>query len=1170
MTLRGFKSFADKTTLALEPGISIIVGPNGSGKSNVIDAISWVLGEQGPRSLRGGRMEDVIFAGTQRRPALAMAEVSLTIDNTAGDLPLEFTEVTITRTLFRSGEAEYRLNGLPCRLLDIREVLSDGGIGREQHTIIGQGHLDEMLTADPIQIRASIEEAAGVAKHRRRKERALRRIAATDANLVRISDVLSEVRRLLRPLREQAEIAKRHASVVEELERIQVILAARELGEIRRRLGPDGAVDLEGPIRAAELDVAALDATLAEAGRRRAEAAGRTERGREVAWSLNRLAERLRSLARLAHERDRSLSAELAGITEAGAQARLDELARELAGAEPLLEEAAAAAESAEARVATRREALAQAEATLSGVQARVLPLRNAQREAQGIVVQARGELATLMASMEAAEAEQGRADERRRALDEARRRALAALEESRVALAELEAAEAPHVEVIAELEERLETAEQERQAGLSALADAEREAATWRARAQVRDGASPEAARRIAASGLLGVIGVLSDLVQITPASKAALEALVGPAGSVLVVEDAAAAERALQAAGAGEPLGILVASGADAPMLGGRPLADLLRPISGPAAAALAGVYLARGAAEAARLAGEHPEAVFVTLDGVMATGRLLVSTSAAAGARAAEAEAQLAGARDHLSAVEAEIAALRRTFGEAASVLNRADADIAAASDRAASAERELHALDREAGVMDEGSQRTADSTSTLAGRITDLERGLLEAQARADAAARELETYADEQVAAARVRGEAAGALDEARLAAARAAERHRLLVERCGELRSALERAAAEAAKIGGRRADLAARLERARSVFASAGILGDGAGVWAAEAEEVYRACGRATAEADAAVSGLQERRASLVGAVDALRERARTEGLAAAELRIRSRIIEERWGQEGRDVEALVERFGQRLEDEDPTSLMDPWDRSAAAEDEALQRRQARLDRDLAAMGRVNPLAAAEFEALTEREQFLTSQIADVRTSRRDLLKVVAEVDDRIRELFLGAFSDVAREYEHVFSTLFPGGVGRLRLTDPADVLETGVEVEARPGGKNLRRLSLLSGGERALAGLALAFAIFRARPSPFYVLDEVEAALDDVNLHRFLGLLREFRTSSQLIVVTHQKRTMELADILYGISVRSDGASRVISERLRSLPGSPEGIVGRDLADRSLPLEN
>src|SRR2546423_6632848 len=412
LTVRGFKSFADKTTLALEPGISIIVGPNGSGKSNVVEAISWVLGEQGPRSLRGGRMEDVIFAGTQRRPALAMAEVSLTLDNTAGDLPLEVTEVTLTRTLFRSGEAEYRLNGLPCRLLDIREVLSDGGIGREQHTIIGQGHLDEMLTADPIQIRAYGKEPAGGPKHRRRKERALRPIAATEANLVRISDVLSEVRRLLRPLREQAEIAKRHASVVEELERIHVIVAARELGGIRRRLGPDGALDLETPIRAAELDVAGVDAALGEAGRWRAEAAGRTERGREGAWSLNRPAERLRAPARPAPDRDRSPAADAPRVTEAGAQARLDELARELAGAEPLRAAAEAAAEAPEARVAPRREALAQAEATLSRVQTRVLPLRNAQRESQGIVVQARGELAPLTAPMEAADAERRPADE--------------------------------------------------------------------------------------------------------------------------------------------------------------------------------------------------------------------------------------------------------------------------------------------------------------------------------------------------------------------------------------------------------------------------------------------------------------------------------------------------------------------------------------------------------------------------------------------------------------------------------------------------------------------------------------------------------------------------------------------------------------------------------------
>src|SRR5437870_147033 len=669
LTLRGFKSFADRTTVVLEPGISIIVGPNGSGKSNIIDAVSWVLGEQGPRSLRGGRMEDVIFAGTPQRPALAMAEVSLTIDNTAGDLPLEFSEVTVTRTLFRSGEAEYRLNGLPCRLLDIREVLSDGGIGREQHTIIGQGHLDDMLIADPTQIRAYVEEAAGVAKHRRRKERALRRIAATEANLVRIADVLAEVRRLLRPLREQAEMARRHAAVAEELGRIQLVLAARELAEIRRRLGPDGALDLDAPIRSSEHEIADLDQALVAAGRERAEAAGRRERGREVAWSLNRLAERLRALARLAHERERSLGAELSGITEAGAQARLDELSRALAAADPALAEAAADAERADAAVARRREELAAAEASLADVQSRVAPLRSAQRDAQGVTVRVRGELATLTASMEAARGERDRAGERRQTLDAARERARVVLAEARATLAALEAAEEPHVETLAELEDRLEAAERDRQSALRSLAEAERQAATWRARAQVRAGASPEATRRLASSGLEGVIGVLSDLVEIPPESKTALEALVGPASSVLVVADAEAAQRALQAAGAGEPLGILVAAAAAPPAFGGRSLVELVRPLAPPAAAALGGVYVAGGPAEAARLAGEHPQGVFVTLEGVMATGRLLVSTSAAAGARAAEAEAALAAARHPIAGLEAAIAGVRGGYEEAA---------------------------------------------------------------------------------------------------------------------------------------------------------------------------------------------------------------------------------------------------------------------------------------------------------------------------------------------------------------------------------------------------------------------------------------------------------------------------------------------------------------------
>lgn len=1146
LTLRGFKSFADKTTLALEPGISVIVGPNGSGKSNVIDAVSWVLGEQGARSLRGGRMEDVIFAGSPQRPALAMAEVTLTIDNSSGSLPLEFAEVTITRTLFRSGEAEYRLNGLPCRLLDIREVLSDGGIGREQHTIIGQGHLDEMLTADPVQIRAYIEEAAGIAKHRRRKERSLRRIAAADANLVRVSDVLSEVRRHLRPLREQAEVAKRHAAIVDELERVGVILGAREIYDVRRRLGPEGSVDLETPIRETEAEIAGLDESIAEAARDRAAAAQAADRAREVAWSLNRLTERLRALGRLARERERTLGAELAGITEAGAQAHLDELRRALEAAKPSLAEAVEVVGGAEAVAWERRQVLAAAEASLNEAQSRLAPLRTAQREAQAETVKLRGELASATASLEAARREHERAGQRRGAIEKARADAARAFEEANAALVALEEGADPEMEALAELEDSIEALQQERQTALSALSDAEREAATWRARAQVRAGASPQAVKKLASDGIEGVIGVLADLVEVPERSKAALEALVGPASSVLVVADPAAAERVLEAAGGGEPLGLLIAGGPAGPAFDATRLVEVVRPLGEPAASALGGVYVAGGTAEAARLAGERPDAVFVTMSGVMATGRLLVRTSAAAGARAAQAEDSLAAARERLTQIDTGLKQRRSDYAQKSAVLNKADAEIAAAVDRASSAERELHALDRESGVLDEADERSAAQAAALVSRVEQLRAAAAAAEGRAEVAGAALQGQADEQTVASRARSQAAAAADEARLELARANERRRLLTERCAELTVALDQATAKAAAIGGLRVELSERMDRAAVVGETCSGLGDAAARWTVEAEEVHRKAKVAVTEGERDLGQVQGRRREAVARLDALREKARAEDVSRAELRIRLRMAEAKLAEGDRPVEVLVRRFGRQLEDDDPTSLADPWDRSAAAETEVLRRRQAKLERDLAAIGRVNPLAAAEFESLTEREEFLTGQIADLKASRRDLVKVVASVEERILELFGAAFNDVAREYEHVFATLFPGGSGRLRLTDPADPLETGVEVEARPGGKSVRRLSLLSGGERALAGLALAFAIFRARPSPFYILDEVEAALDDVNLHRFLELLKDFRESSQLLVVTHQKRTMELADVLYGVSVRSDGASRVISERL------------------------
>ncbi|HLJ08662.1 MAG TPA: AAA family ATPase, partial [Acidimicrobiia bacterium] len=884
--------------------------------------------------------------------------------------------------------------------------------------------------------------------------------------------------------------------------------------------------------------------------------------------SLNRLTERLRALGRLARERERTLGAELAGITEAGAQARLDELRRALGAAEPLLAEAVATVGVAEQLAAERRQVLAAAQAALDEAQGRLAPLRAAQREAQAETVKLRGELASATASLEAARREHERAVQRRGTIDTARAEAAAAFEEANAALVALEESADPEMEALAELEDSIEALQHERQGALGALGDAEREAATWRARAQVRAGVSPQAVRSLAARGIEGVLGVLADLVEVPAASKAALEALVGPASSVLVVADPAAAERVLEAAGGGEPLGLLIAGGPARPGEG-TPLVELVRPLAGAAQSALGGVYVAGGTAEAARLARERPEAVFVTLAGVMATGPLLVQTSAAAGARAARAESELSGARDRLARVDADLKERRKAYEQKSAVLNRADAEIAAAVDRASSAERELHALDRESGVLDEADQRGAVQAAGLATRVEELAAAAAAAEQRAEVAGQALQGQADEQSVASRARSQAAAAADEARFELARATERRRLLAERCAELTSALELAAAQAAAVGGLRAELSGRMHRAAEVGETCSLFADGSARWTLDAEEVRRRVGSEVAEGERHLEELQTRRRAAAARLEALREKARAEDLSRAELRIRVRMAEAKLAEGDRPVETLVRRFGRRLEDEDPGSLADPWDRSSATESEVLQRRLTKLERDLAAMGRVNPLAAAEFESLNEREEFLTGQVADIKSSRRDLVKVVASVEERILELFGAAFSDVAREYEHVFSTLFPGGAGRLRLTDPADPLETGVEVEARPGGKSLRRLSLLSGGERALAGLALAFAIFRARPSPFYVLDEVEAALDDVNLHRFLQLLGDFRESSQLIVVTHQKRTMELADVLYGISVRSDGASRVISERLNAGPGSGRPRTGADRGVQPLPVE-
>lgn len=1161
LVVRGFKSFADKTTLLFEPGITIVVGPNGSGKSNVVDAISWVLGEQGARSLRGGKMEDVIFAGSRLRPALGFAEVSLTIDNSAGLLPIEFSEVTISRALFRSGESEYKLNGAPCRLLDIQEVLSDTGVGREQHTIIGQGQLDAVLQADPIQMRGFIEEAAGIGKHRRRKDRALRKIAGTEQNLVRLSDLLSEIRRQLRPLREQAEVAKRHGQMADEFGRVRLIIQSRELSRIRQGLGPAEAVDLDAVIRMKETELSEVQRRLIEAEDLRTASFGASEKQREAAWRLSRLVERLAALAKLAAEREKTLDAELASATEAAAQAKVKEVERQLA--EIAIEEQRAATEGAQARDVAQQRALAAEEtlAVLRSSEEALVPVRAAHREASAEEVRVRGEIAALSASIEAAEKEKDRLESQTRSLNEALSTAVANLEQARGRSSELEASEEPLAEALDLIEAEIVSLEARRDEVQQRLRHAERDVARWRALAEVRSGSSPDVAVRVVEKNLPGVMGVLSDLISIPAEFERAFAALFGQIGSVVVVADRDAAENVIASAAEEGTISLLVAERAQGPRpIDVTPLTQVVPVGSSDVAVALSDFYVAGSVDEASRLAARYPHAVFVTAQGAVAMGRLVSRGPADAVVRASEAEQRLAEAELELQEIEASLAEVRSRWDEQTSKLNELDAAMAAQGERLFSAEREVHALEREVQAIAETAERSSGSVGALIAKLDELKTALPRITASIEAKNLELQHLQEENSRAVAAHSSAAAVHEEARTQLMAINERLRLIEDRKRGLDRALQAANDSAAGIEGVRARLLALKQTATDVTNKATSYQQVAEGWAEEADQFYRASREKLDALDARIDELRTDRTARAGALDDMRSKAREEDLSRSELRIRARILEERMAEEWQvNPDEMVTKFGHHWEVEDESRLEDPLAKLAAMDDEALRRKHNRLERDLAQIGRVNPLAEQEFDALTQREEFLAAQIADVRASRRDLFKVVSSVDEKVRGLFGSAFEDVAREYERLFAMLFPGGQGRLRLTDPTDLLMTGVEVEARPGGKNLKRLSLLSGGERALSALAVLFAIFRARPSPFYILDEVEAALDDVNLHRFLGLLREFRDSSQLLVVTHQKRTMEAADVLYGVSIKPDGASRVISQKLSAQTPQAHEVRGR-----------
>ncbi|THV17727.1 chromosome segregation protein SMC [Nocardioides caeni] len=1191
LTLKGFKSFASATTLQLEPGITCIVGPNGSGKSNVVDALAWVMGEASAKSLRGGKMDDVIFAGTSGRPPLGRAEVVLTIDNSDGALPIDYAEVTISRTMFRTGGSEYAINGTTCRLLDVQELLSDSGIGREMHVIVGQGQLDQILHATPEDRRGFIEEAAGVLKHRKRKEKALRKLDSTEGNLNRLNDLLSEIRRQLKPLGRQAEVARRAATVQADVRDARARLLADDLVTARTSLEQELADESVLLARRAEVEGAVATAREQET---RLEAALREDlpalsTAQETLSALTALRERFRGTQSLAAERVRNaegvaetdvetgrdpdeLDAEAARLTE-----QENEIVAQVTDQQRALEQAVQSRRDAEDAAATE-------ERRGAGL------LRAAADRREGLA-RLHGQVNTLRSRASAAEEEIGRlATARTDALARAEKaqRDFTALE-TRVAGLDAgeEGLDAEHEAAVAaldDLDERLTKVRAEFQ-------QADRDKAGLAARKEAlelglsrKDGAGALLAATDTVSGLLGSVAAL---VTVRSGYEGAVAAALGAAADAVAVTGADSALAAIDHLKSDD-------LGRAGLLLGGGPAEDTASWPALPAGASYAAsvvecpaqvrpgldrllrkVAVVADLTEARSLVADLSDVVAVTRDGDLlgahfasggshATQSLIEIQAAVDEATSALADAVAASERlgFDLSRLENERADAQQRVDVALARLHESDATLAAVAEELGQHGSLARSARSEAERMADAIAQAETSREQALVGLAELEQRLASAEEASD---EEPDTTEQEHlVEATRA---ARSAEMEARLALRTSEERARALHGRVEGIRKAAEAERVARARAAERRARLLAEGRAGRAV-----------GVAVAHAlTRLESSIALAAEERQRVEDSRRGREQELMTVRQSLRDLGREleqlvgsvhrDEMARAQQRMRIEQIEVKALEElGMEPDGLVADYGP----DQPVPILETADDETgpAAEDaesgedaedaereprtvpyvrEEQVKRLRSAERALSMLGKVNPLALEEFSAMEERHQFLSEQLEDLRATRKDLLDIVKDVDARVEQVFTEAYADVTKAFDQTFARLFPGGEGRLVLTDPSDMLTTGIEVEARPPGKKVKRLSLLSGGERSLVAVAFLVALFKARPSPFYILDEVEAALDDVNLGRLLEIYEELRENSQLLVITHQKRTMEVGDALYGVTMRGDGVSAVISQRLR-----------------------
>jgi chromosome segregation protein len=1152
LTLKGFKSFAQPTTFAFEPGVTAVVGPNGSGKSNVVDALAWVMGEQGAKSLRGGKMEDVIFAGTSTKGPLGRAEVILTIDNSDGALPIDYTEVTISRTLFRNGGSEYAINGDACRLLDVQELLSDSGLGREMHVIVGQGQLDSVLRATPEERRGFIEEAAGILKHRRRKEKTQRKLEAMQANLTRLNDLAGEVRRQLKPLGAQAEVAREAQGIAATVRDAKARILAADIVVLHKALEETAKTEAD---RRGERNI--LQTLLGENTARlgqleAAQVSTELDTARNLSYQFDSLAERLRSLLSIANQRVALLGsqAEVNGAQIDPTALEAEAVAAEQAGADlaAAVEQLKAALHEAELARSEARDVLekfdnevAEQNALISKFDLDKSRLANEAAVAESRLASKRDEVARHQGALAEAQERRAAREAEYQALDGQLQSDSGAKDADNGLEARYEAAQKAVSEATSKIEsvrDELHTAERER----DSLA-AKRSALNLML--EQKDGAS-----ELAGAGLRGIRGLVASHMKIQSGFETAIAAALGPLADALVAdsrEDGLAAIEHLKKADGGR-VELIVADvdtkgkvGALPNIAGARPAAEVVEAPTG-VLALLADVVIVDGLDAARALYQADKSAlklVLITLDGDVLTESIIRGGSANKPSKlelVAErdaAESQLSKVAKKIDDLKGDLAQTRSTeeaakqsAKQALAALNEHDATLAANAEKLGRLRVQVEAseaeVDRLSRVAEQAVASIAIAEDALAAAITAHDEFASQERPALDLASRQTlsENLEQERQRELELRVDLGAAVERVRVEG----ERAKGLREQIAEAQEAIEkaRAAAEAQ---------AKQLASARRVLEALPVLMNAVAESASHAKVRLHELEAARAHQNEELVRLRGETADIQMKLAGLTQSVHDFELGNHEKRL--------------NLANLVSRANDELGLEQDVLLAEYSPDEEFDRDEQTKRLR-ESERLFERLGKVNPLALEEFAALEQRHKFLTEQLADLTQTRKDLLQIIEDLDSKMQTIFADAFEDTRKAFESVFPTLFPGGTGSIFLTNPDDMLTTGLEVTVKPAGKRIERLSLLSGGERSLAAVALMVAIFKARPSPFYVMDEVEAALDDANLGRLLKIFEDLRSSSQLIIITHQKRTMEIADALYGVSMRQDGVSAVVGQRL------------------------